>query len=114
MPGDGGVGGRGGNGCEWTEKVGNHYYPRRQHPGPSGSPGAPGRQPSTYLKGGNSGRNGITHIRVLNKDLTEATYPGRYQLEVVGFDVFDEGEDGVNEPGEHLLVRNIKVQNKGR
>jgi hypothetical protein len=49
----------------------------------------------------------------LKKDLTEATYPGRYDLEVVSFDVIDENEDGVNEPGEHLLVRNIKVRNKG-
>jgi hypothetical protein len=31
----------------------------------------------------------------------------------VGFEVVDENGDGVNEPGEHLLVRKIYVQNTG-
>jgi hypothetical protein len=78
-----------------------------------GHVGIPGNQPAVYLTGGNSGKNGSTQIRVLRKDNTEATYPGCYKLEVVSFDVLDENEDGVNEPGEHLLVRNIKVINKG-
>jgi hypothetical protein len=79
-----------------------------------GHVGIPGNQPAVYLTGGNSGKNGSTQIRVLRKDNTEATYPGCYKLEVVSFDVLDENEDGINEPGEHLLVRNIKVINKGK
>lgn len=79
-----------------------------------GHVGIPGSQPAVYLTGGNSGHNGSTQIRVLRKDNTEATYPGCYKLEVVSFDVLDENEDGINEPGEHLLVRNIKVVNKGK
>jgi hypothetical protein len=47
------------------------------------------------------------------KDLTQATYPDRYRIQVIGFDVVDENEDNINEPGEHLLVRNIRVQNFG-
>ena len=34
-------------------------------------------------------------------------------LHVVGFDIIDENEDGINEPGEHLLVHNIRVRNSG-
>jgi hypothetical protein len=45
---------------------------------------------------------------------TESTYPSIYQLKVVSFDVVDENEDGVNEPGEHLLVKNIRVENTGK
>jgi hypothetical protein len=46
-------------------------------------------------------------------DGTSATYPSGYVLKVVSFDICDENEDGINEPGEHLLVSNIKVQNTG-
>ncbi len=113
MPGDGGVGGDGGRGCEWTTRSGDHTYHHSKPPGPSGHQGPPGAQPSKYLSGGKSGKEGLTHIRILRKDLTEATYPGRYDLEVVRFDVLDENEDGINEPGEHLLVKNIMVKNKG-
>ena len=36
-----------------------------------------------------------------------------YILEVVHFDVVDENHDGINEPGEHILVHNIRVRNRG-
>jgi hypothetical protein len=32
---------------------------------------------------------------------------------VKDFDVIDENNDGINEPGEHLIVRNIVVRNAG-
>jgi hypothetical protein len=49
----------------------------------------------------------------VKKDLTEATYPDRYRLTVASFDVVDENEDNINEPGEHLIVRNVRIENKG-
>lgn len=52
-------------------------------------------------------------IRVIRGDLSEATYPGPYCLTVTKFDIIDENEDGINEPGEHLLVHNIKIRNTG-
>lgn len=113
MPGDGGIGGEGGGPHYWTERVGDHTYHHSRPAGRAGNQGHPGNQPSTYLSGGKNGREGSTQIRLLRKDLTEATYPSRYELEVVGFDVLDENGDGVNEPGEHLIVQNIKVKNKG-
>jgi hypothetical protein len=45
--------------------------------------------------------------------LSEATYPSPYSLQVVKFDIIDENEDGINEPGEHLIVHNIRVRNAG-
>jgi hypothetical protein len=45
--------------------------------------------------------------------LSEATYPSPYNLQVVKFDIIDENEDGINEPGEHIIVHNICVRNTG-
>lgn len=53
-------------------------------------------------------------IKVIRGDLSEATYPGVYRLEVSNFDIIDENEDGINEPGEHLHVHNIRVRNAGQ
>ena len=76
--------------------------------------GPPGARPPTYLAGGMSGSQGSSQITVMRNDGTQATYPTRYDLKVVSFDVVDENGDGINEPGEHLLVKNIRVQNTGR
>ena len=96
-----------------TERRGDRVYAHSKPGAPYGAPGAQGQRPGAYLTGGNTGANGGCQIRVVNKDLTEATYPDRYRLQVVNFDVVDENEDNINEPGEHLFVRNIKVQNIG-
>ena len=67
----------------------------------------------TYLSGGVGGANGTCQIKVVRHDLTKATYPSRYRIEVLSFDVVDENEDGINEPGEYLRVQNIRVRNSG-
>lgn len=79
-----------------------------------GHTGEPGGRPPNYLSGGSSGAQGSSQIRVLMNNNTESTYPTIYKLRVVSFDVVDENEDGVNEPGEHLLVKNIRVENTGK
>jgi hypothetical protein len=60
-----------------------------------------------------SGPNGSIQIKVIRGDLSEATYPGVYSLQVTKFDIIDENQDGINEPGEHMLVHNIRVRNTG-
>ena len=79
-----------------------------------GHTGEPGARPPEYLSGGSSGAQGSSQVRVLMNNNTESTYPSIYQLKVVSFDVVDENEDGVNEPGEHLLIKNIRVENTGK
>ncbi|KAH8746487.1 hypothetical protein F5882DRAFT_493200, partial [Hyaloscypha sp. PMI_1271] len=59
------------------------------------------------------GPQGSIQIKVIRGDLSEATYPSPYSLQVVKFDIIDENGDGINEPGEHLLVHNIRVKNAG-
>lgn len=46
-------------------------------------------------------------------DMSTRSYPDRYRLVVLGFDVIDENNDGINEPGEHIVVKNIIVRNQG-
>jgi hypothetical protein len=113
MPGDGGFGGQGGSAIRWTETSDDTTYTRSRPAGATGNPGRPGIRPSTLLSGGRHGPNGSAQIRVLQRDGTERYYPRAYELEVTGFDVVDENMDGINEPGEHLIVQNIRVKNKG-
>ena len=72
-----------------------------------------GRAPVDPLHPGRDGPSGFSQITVLFEDGTSTAYPSRYMLEVVGFDVADENGDGINEPGEHIIVSNIVVQNTG-
>ncbi|KAE8447503.1 hypothetical protein EG329_010633 [Mollisiaceae sp. DMI_Dod_QoI] len=112
-PGDGGVGGRGGAPIAWTERNGDNVSAHTRPGGSNGTNGSPGNRPSTYLTGGRAGPQGSIQIKVIRGDLSEATYPSPYNLQVVKFDIIDENEDGINEPGEHLLVHNIRVRNAG-
>ncbi|KAK5651900.1 hypothetical protein OQA88_11559 [Cercophora sp. LCS_1] len=109
MPGEGGRGGRGGDPCNWSDgdKSGSMPGGRNGDNGPAGNPA------SRYLSAGRSAPHGSVQIKVIRGDLSEATYPAPYTLELVHFDVVDENHDGVNEPGEHIFVHNIRVRNRG-
>ncbi|KAK3319584.1 hypothetical protein B0T19DRAFT_478693 [Cercophora scortea] len=109
MPGEGGRGGRGGDSYAWShgDRSGSMPGGRNGDNGPAGNPA------SRYLSAGRSAPHGSVQIRVIRGDLSEATYPGPYTLELVHFDVVDENHDGINEPGEHVLVHNIRVRNRG-
>jgi len=63
---------------------------------------------------GKDGEDGKIHINVVRDGQAVERYTNRYYLEVKGFDVVDENEDGINEPGEWLYVKNIEIQNRGR
>ncbi|KAF4635875.1 hypothetical protein G7Y89_g2200 [Cudoniella acicularis] len=112
-PGDGGLGGDPGDGIEWTEHHQKGTIVHRKSTGRRGPVGPPTARPSTYLQSGMGGAQGSSQITVLRNDGTQATYPNRYELTVVSFDVVDENNDGINEPGEHLCVKNIRIQNTG-
>ncbi|KAJ9138070.1 hypothetical protein NKR23_g8697 [Pleurostoma richardsiae] len=98
------------HGMSHTSYHSTHHSRPPAPPGPDGPPGYPPNEP---IYGGNGGSNGSCQIRVLRKDLTEGTYTSRYRLIVKSFDVIDENEDGINEPGEYLHVKNIVVENTG-
>lgn len=64
----------------------------------SGLPGAPGRMT----------------ILVRASDGTTTQYESPWKLRLVSFDIEDENGDGIFEPGEHVVVRRICIQNIGK
>jgi hypothetical protein len=70
--------------------------------------------PLNVLTSGERGADGSCHIAVVTDEgEVAATFSRRYEIEVIDFDVMDENDDGIFEPGEHLIVRNIRVVNTG-
>ncbi|PGG99856.1 hypothetical protein AJ80_09278 [Polytolypa hystricis UAMH7299] len=128
--GRGGPGGNGGAGCTWTVDTsitrfvddgrGNLVPETRletdwvsKSAGWAGSSGYDGSQPSDPLFDGAPGQNGIISFFILRRDGAREQYHGCYDLRVSGFEIVDENEDGINEPGEHIFVENIQVHNTG-
>ena len=87
---------------------------RSRASGHSGRWGSPGRPAWTYLTPGSPGANGIAEIKVIKNDQTNVSYSDRYRIIVDSFSVVDENNDGINEPGEYLIVKNILVSNRGK
>lgn len=82
--------------------------------GAQGQQGFHGAPPSTFLRAGANGAHGSVQIKVKSSNGMESIYPDKYHITVVSFELVDENGDGINEPGEHIIVRNICVQNLGR
>ncbi|KAE8448991.1 hypothetical protein EG329_008579 [Mollisiaceae sp. DMI_Dod_QoI] len=83
--------------------------------GGDGMDGQKGEKPTDPLFCGRDGRPGEGLIIVKPKTAAgiEKQYRSIYQLELVDFDLEDENEDGIFEPGEHLFIRRIRVKNSG-
>ena len=84
---------------------------------PRGKNGPPGERggyaPPFRLLPGISGNPGVGKIKVLHGDGTEQTYSSRYRLELVSFEIRDENQDGIFEPGECIIIRSIRIKNSG-
>ncbi|KAK8867416.1 hypothetical protein PGQ11_005994 [Apiospora arundinis] len=82
--------------------------------GSGGQPGYHGAPGNGGPGGPGGGIDGRIRIRVNNDGRdTLSTYQGIYELQVLSFDITDENQDGINEPGEHICVRNLLVKNLG-
>lgn len=82
--------------------------------GQRGLDGQPGASITDPLFEGIPGQEGSVTIIVRYGDGREQAYSSRYNLELVDFDVEDENGDGIFEPGEHIIVKRIRVRNTGR
>lgn len=93
---------------------GTYYRTENRHrsAGRAGRNGQHGATPMDQLYPGRNGPPGTAMIVVKHGD-SLVTYPSRYWLQVIGFDLKDENDDGIFEPGEHVFISNIKVQNTG-
>ncbi|KAI0542648.1 hypothetical protein GGR58DRAFT_509987 [Xylaria digitata] len=78
--------------------------------GLNGHSGTPG---TSVLHNGVDGLQGKVTIVVQKSDGSRQEYSSLYSLKLTDFDVEDENRDGIFEPGEHLFVRRITVQNSG-
>lgn len=78
-----------------------------------GHDGQPGKAISDHLVEGRSGKDGNFTIVVKSRDGGEQEYASRYNLELVDFDIEDENGDGIFEPGEHIVVKRIRIRNTG-
>ncbi|KAK3347113.1 hypothetical protein B0T25DRAFT_553663 [Lasiosphaeria hispida] len=125
--GDGGEGGSGGASHTWSEDIkidvryqdGSHSHTDTKtihHTRPAGHGGAGGQGGTCHgdsLSPGRDGPPGFGEITVISRDGGAIMYPSRYNLVVTEFEVIDENDDGINEPGEHLIISNIVVSNTG-
>ncbi|KAI1129448.1 hypothetical protein F5Y10DRAFT_290977 [Nemania abortiva] len=97
-------------GCDSRPLIQTHKQVEGLH-GLNGHAGIPG---IGLLHNGVDGLQGSVTIVVQKSDGSRPQeYSSLYSLELTGFDVEDENGDGIFEPGEHLFIRRIKVQNSG-
>lgn len=96
-------------GCE-SEQITRYFNRVKAYDGRDGRPGA---VISNRLVEGTPGKDGSFTIIVRSCDGGEQEYPSRYNLELVDFDIEDENGDGIFEPGEHIMVKRIRIRNTG-
>ena len=82
--------------------------------GPDGQEGGAGTAIHDSLRPGLQGNNGSISIIVDYAHQERQTYHSCYKLQLVGFDIEDENEDGIYEPGEHIYIRRIRIRNAGK
>ncbi len=119
--GDGGPGGSGGSAYHWTETEsytdsdGNSQTRSTSHSSSGGSRGRPGRRgrsPRAHLAAGSNGADGRFSIVVLD-GAQAGTYSSRFELRLASFRHESENRDGIYEPGEKVVVRDLEVKNVG-
>ena len=82
-------------------------------PGKSGDAGSMGAHATTILEDGVPGKEGSIQFHVLWNDGNISRYNSRYDIRIESWVLQDENDDGVFEPGEKVLVRDIVVRNYG-
>jgi hypothetical protein len=82
-------------------------------PGLAGSNGQPGLLSDFVPEDGIDGVPGTCRITVRHMDGSHQSYTSKYSLELVSFQVTDENDDGIIEPGEHIYIEQVVVRNLG-
>ena len=62
---------------------------------------------------GRNGSDGSFAISVRNGDGSMSTYDSPFDFLLLDYEVVDENEDGIFEPGECAIIRNIRIKNNG-
>lgn len=89
-------------------------YTTRHKPGASdGRKGPSGCTPAALLKPGRDGLDGTAAILVRNDDGSVSTYDSKFEFQLLDFEVVDENDDGIFEPSECAIIKNIRIKNSG-
>lgn len=111
-PGNNGRGGQGGSGGSGGSRHSSHGTGERRcsgnsggSSGPSGRSGTPGTAHVVAGADGAAGR--VVYV------VDGVEHADRYRLELVGFEVASADDDGVHEPGEEVVVRGLRLRNRG-
>lgn len=88
-------------------------YTSRHRPGaasgPDGEPGRSAAGPSP--RKGSDGGSGHASIFVHHQDGSASSpYWAKFEFQLVSFDVVDENDDGIFEPGECAIIKNIRLE----
>lgn len=119
--GSGGRGGKGGDGHTWTETTTKRDWQGHEHThchthtksgANDGLNGSDGSDASALLYDGAHGEKGSFAIEIVERAGLRS-YPGRYDLTLVGFRHRNENDDGIYEPEETIYVTEIEVENTG-
>ncbi|KAF8540941.1 hypothetical protein BDD12DRAFT_546975 [Trichophaea hybrida] len=81
--------------------------------GLDGSCGPDGSLSTMTPRDGPDGIPGSGRITVRQADGSRQSYMSKYTIELVSFQVTDENDDGIIEPGEYIYIERIVVHNKG-
>lgn len=90
------------------------YRTRSRPSAADGCRGPAGRTPTTRLQPGRNGENGSVYFVIFGRDWARTTYRPRFEFQLVEFEVVDENQDGIFEPGECAIIQNIRVRNTGK
>ena len=123
--GEGGDGGDGGSSYSWTEhhtrtvtksdgSTGTESYTTfHTNPGGSDGPRGPdGPDGAARVKAGDKGEDGEYKIIVGERGRTRE-YTHRYDMEIIDFEIHNDNNDGIFEPGEKATIVNLAVKNTG-
>lgn len=92
------------------------YYETEYHSKPAGWNGSNGWGGVPHLSSlhdGSHGLNGTFSFFVRRRNGNREQYHGCYNLTLSAFEMVDDNDDGIYEPGEHVLIRGIQIYNSG-
>jgi len=89
-------------------------YTTRRKPGASdGERGSSGLAPTAVLTPGRDGLDGTAAIIIRSDDGSVSTYDSKFEFQLLDFEVVDQNNDNIFEPGECAIIKNIRIKNSG-
>jgi hypothetical protein len=98
--------------CSGCEKV-DDYESRSRPAARDGYRGADGYVPEEILRNGRHGSDGEGFFEIIRPSDRIDKYYSKFYFVLVDFDIVDENADDIFEPGECIVISNIRISNTG-